>query len=302
MYKGVVSTCKRIHVIALCWLIFLFFSHTSSFSKTAWPDIPSASKPMDQPKMTNGHYGIELDNIILPETIAIPAGSFNMGQPDINLGCYHCAQDEQPVHMVEISAFEMGRFEVTNIQYLPFSIATGRENAEWRQFFTAGKEDHPVVNVSWTDAQAYCAWLQAYTDQPYRLPTEAEWEYAARANTSRRYIFSNELNKREANFNKDRKGPVKVGSFPANRFGLHEVLGNVWEWCADWYQDGYYKQSPQKDPPGPSQGQYRVLRGGSWLSNHNESRIANRTWYNPGYILDGRGFRIALTRKEEKNK
>jgi formylglycine-generating enzyme required for sulfatase activity len=255
-----------------------------------------ASAPDDKPRMVDKLYGIKVGDIIIPETVALPHGTFTMGQPNANFACHGCSQDEQPPHSIAISAFEMGRFEVTNAQYQPFAFATGRENAEWRQNDTAGRENYPVYNVSWSDAQAYCAWLQAITGREYRLPTEAEWEYAARAHTSGIYIESDALSPGQAQFN-DGKSAVKVGKFKPNKFGLYDVIGNVWEWCADWYDKDYYKVSPATDPQGPSQGQYRVLRGGGWNSSFDECRVTNRTLFNPGYIVEGRGIRVAATIK-----
>jgi formylglycine-generating enzyme required for sulfatase activity len=252
------------------------------------------TQPKDSPKLSEKLYGIKFMDILVPETVLIPTGSFNMGQKDPNIGCYKCSVDEQPVHRIELTAFEIGRFEVTNAQYLPFAVATGRENAEWRQFFKRGRENYPVVNVSWTDAQSYCAWLQSITGKEYRLPTEAEWEYSSRAETANLYIFGNELSNKEANFrNKD--GAVQVGKYKPNRFGLYDTLGNVWEWCSDWYSEDYYSKSPEKNPQGPSSGQFKVLRGGSWLTNLYETRVANRACHNTGFILDGRGFRVAAS-------
>ncbi|MEW6733628.1 MAG: formylglycine-generating enzyme family protein [Acidobacteriota bacterium] len=288
-------------VTLFCLLTFsqqLNFTSTISHADQI-PDLPAASAPMDKPLKVGQFYGIKVADTLIPEMVSIPTGTFNMGQANANLGCHECSQDEQPVHRVEITAFEIGRFEVTNAQYEPFANATGRQNAEWRQYYKKERGNHPVVNVTWNDAQAYCAWLQALTGQEYRLPTEAEWEYAARAWTNNRYIFSNELSSSEANFD-NKKGAVEVGRYRPNRFGLYDMLGNVWEWCADWYDEKYYGNTIAQNPPGPNQGQYRVLRGCSWLSTSDQCRIANRAWYNPGYILDGRGFRIALRRRVEK--
>jgi formylglycine-generating enzyme required for sulfatase activity len=257
--------------------------------------LPAPSAPDAPPQiLPDGIYGLPYGDILLPEMVRIPEGDFNMGQANPHLDCYDCDKDEQPVHKVMLSGFEIGRFEVTNAQYKTFAEATGRSSAEWRQYYKPGKENFPVLNVSWADAQAYCAWLQAETGRSYRLPTEAEWEYAARAGTQNAFIHGNKLSHREAHFdNKD--GPGRIGRFKPNRFGLYDTLGNVWEWCADWYGEDYYQKSPDKNPQGPTTGQYRVLRGGSWLSTKQLCRVANRSWYNPGYILDGRGFRIVAT-------
>lgn len=242
--------------------------------------------------------GILVGNLLIPETVLVPAGSFHMGQPNPNIECHGCSRDEQPVHTVDISEFEMGRTEVTNAQYKLFADETGRATAEWRQYFTTGRDNHPVINVSWSDAQAYCAWLQAATGKEYRLPTEAEWEYAARANSNKLYTGKDSLYPSDANFHSrtaDHVGTTKVGKFKPNSFGLYDMLGNAWEWCSDWYLEDYYKDSPIKDPQGPTSGNFHILRGGSWLSNKDLCRVANRSWHNTGFIMDGRGFRVAVS-------
>ena len=262
------------------------------------------SAPEDPPHKEKSLYGIMFKNTLIPETVLLPSGSFNMGQSNVNLGCRTCSKDEQPIHKVEISTFEIGRFEVTNSQYLPFALETGRDMAAWRQFFTRGHDNFPVISISWSDAQAYCAWLQALTGRAYRLPTEAEWEYAARANSINLYILRNDLSGSEANFGagiNERNSSVQVGRYKPNRFGLYDMLGNAWEWCSDWYNENYYSESPTKDPQGPSDGQYRVLRGGGWQANSDQCRVAKRFWYNTGYALEGRGLRVAVTLAQPKS-
>jgi formylglycine-generating enzyme required for sulfatase activity len=258
----------------------------------------AASKATDKPCQVGKLFGISYKDILVPETVAISRGFFRRGQPNPNLGCHSCSKDEQPVQEIEIAAFELGRFEVTNAQYEIFAKASGKENAEWRQNYTKDKENYPVSNVPWSDAQAYCAWLQANTGREYRLPTEAEWEYAARAASANNYPNGIELKQDEANFSNNHKGPVAVDKYKPNRFGLYNMLGNVWEWCSDWYSETYYGESPSQNPQGPSEGQYRVLRGGNWESNADQCRVSKRFWHNPGYILNGRGFRIAISGKK----
>ena len=257
----------------------------------------TASKSAEKPLKAGEFFGIEFNGILVPETVALTRGVFRRGFHNPNLGCHECSRDEQPVKEIEVSAFELGRFEVTNAQYAFFAKASGRETADWKKFYTKNKENYPVANVSWTDAQAYCAWLQAITGREYRLPTEAEWEYAARAASTTIYPNGNELLSNEANFN-NQSGPVKVDKYKPNRFGLYNMIGNVWEWCSDWYEDSYYNESPTLNPQGPNTGQYRVLRGGSWTSTTDLCRVSNRFWHNPGFILDGRGFRVAVSSKK----
>lgn len=289
-------------------LILVFVTYTSTYSgvslhaQTENSIMPSA--PEDKPHKEKSLYGIMFKEILVPETVLLPSGNFIMGQPNANLGCHGCSKDEQPAHKLEISTFEIGRFEVTNAQYLPFALETGRDMAAWRQFFSRGHDNYPVINISWSDAQAYCAWLQALTGRAYRLPTEAEWEYAARANSLNLYITRNELSNMEANFGggtNDHNDSVQVGKYKPNRFGLYDMLGNAWEWCSDWYSETYYSESPAKDPQGPSEGQYRVLRGGGWQATSDQCRVAKRFWFNPGYALEGRGLRVAVTLAQPKS-
>jgi len=281
-------------------LIIIVFSAISAKTDDDPEIILAASKPEDKPRQSDKLFGIKYKDILVPETVFIKAGNFNRGQPNPNLGCRDCARSEQPVVKIHISSFEIGRFEVTNAQYELFAKATNRETAEWRQYYKEKRENHPVVNVSWQDAQAYCAWLQANTGREYRLPTEAEWEYAARGGHTGNYPTGNELDHKDANFGGG-QSTVEVNKFKPNRFGLYNVIGNVWEWCSDWYSETYYSESPTQDPQGPSQGQYRVIRGGGWEAKEDHCRLAKRFWHNPGFLLNGRGFRVAATIKPTKS-
>jgi len=163
----------------------------------------------------------------------------------------------------------------------------------------------PVEQVLWEDATEFCHKLSAKEDKKYRLPKEAEWEYACRAGTTTPFHFGSVLNGRQANcdgsypYGTDEKGPslprtTAVGSYRPNAFGLYDMHGNVWEWCADWCDDEYYANSPRDDPTGPATGSCRVSRGGRWGHNAGACRSA----YRGGYLLGDRypdlGFRVAL--------
>ncbi len=267
--------------------------------------------------------------------------------PELNVERFGKLQDEGPVHQVRISKpFWMGVHEVTVGQfrrfveasgYVPESIADGsgaygynaqydpatspRKDAfegrlprySWREPGFPQGEDHPVVNVTWADAQAMAAWLSRTEGRRYRLPTEAEWEYAARAGTRSRYHSGD----RPANLLKvanvfdadtaalwpqwqDKALPghdshvftAPVGQFTPNAWGLHDMHGNAWEWVADWYGEDYYAHSPRIDPQGPPEGEVRVRRGGSWHSWAFYARSSFRNWNKPDtrYVL--LGFRL----------
>jgi formylglycine-generating enzyme required for sulfatase activity len=174
-----------------------------------------------------------------------------------------------------------------------------------------GGPNHPVERVSWNDAAEFCNKLSELPEEKkagrvYRLPTEAEWEYACRAGTKSTFCFGNSISSRQANFDGNfayggaDKGEflqktTPVGSYKPNEFGLFDMHGNVWQWCADWYREEYYKSSPKKNPEGPSSGDYRVMRGGSWLSDGWWLRSANRGKSLPGGREDGVGFRVAVS-------
>ena len=213
----------------------------------------------------------------------IPPGSFQMG---CSPGDTECQDDEKPPHQVTITkGFWLGQTEVTVGAYKRFAIAVGKAmpptpafNPAWRN------EQMPMVNVSWDNARAYCVWARG------RLPTEAEWEYAARAGgTEVRYGSLDEVAWYNANSGR-RAHPV--GEKRANKFGLCDMLGNVWEWVNDWYDENYYKNSLPQDPPGPATGHDRVLRGGSWLNDPRSVRLTNRYGNVPISVgNDNYGFR-----------
>lgn len=218
------------------------------------------------------------------EYVWIPPGTFQMGAlPDDDLA----RNNEKPRHEVEITAgLWMSRTAVTVGSYKVFTEATGREMPEAPEFNARwNKQNHPVVNVSWENATAYCEWAGG------RLPSEAEWEYAARGGKSGLlYPHGNELTKRDAQYDSS-DGTAEVGRYAPNGYGLYDMAGNVWEWCSDWYGEEYYKSSPRQDPQGPSNGDYRVLRGGSWYYYPWYLRVSGRSWVPPDFRSSGFGFR-----------
>jgi formylglycine-generating enzyme required for sulfatase activity len=166
-----------------------------------------------------------------------------------------------------------------------------------------GDPSLPVEQVSWNESQEFCRKLAAKTGKQVRLPTEAEWEYACRAGTTTPFHYGSSLSSAQANFNGNspyhgaargayRNKTTPAGSFQPNAFGLHDMHGNVWEWCQDWSGPEYYGQSPANDPPGPTSGKTRVVRGGSWFTCADYCRSANRASDLPDYQVNDIGFRI----------
>ncbi len=263
----------------------------------------------------------EITNAIGMRLVLIPAGKFRMGSPDSEKDR---SADEGPVHEVQITRpFYLSVTPVTQEQY---EKVMGR-NPSWFSAKGGGKDSvikkgwfnsesldtscFPVESVSWNEAVEFSKRLAAMSEEikngrTYRLPTEAEWEYACRGGVISYQIFNpfgNSLSSTQANF--DGTSPYggaatgvhlrrtcKVGSYPANGFGLHDMHGNVWEWCADWYDADYYAKSPLQDPQGPASGaSARVLRGGGWFSFGRSCRSADRDWRVPDERNRFIGFR-----------
>ena len=273
---------------------------------------------------------------------SLPGGEFQMGTDAPG----YPADGEGPAHRVRLSPFDIDPHAVTNARFATFVDETGYvSDAErygwsfvfggllpddfpetaavahapwWRQVYGAdwrhpegphsfltGREDHPVVHVSWNDALAFCGWSGT------RLPTEAEWEFAARGGlTGQRFPWGADLepggehrmNVFQGTFQgvdtraDGHRGTAPVGAFPANGYGLHNVTGNVWEWCADWFDPGYYRNSPTENPQGPAAGTHRVMRGGSYLCHHsycNRYRVDARSASEPDSSAGNVGFRVA---------
>jgi len=194
----------------------------------------------------------------------------------------------EPVSEVEVSDFTMGRYVVTFEQYDHFAKATEKKlpgACGW------GRGSRPIMKVSWHDAVAYAQWLSDATGENFRLPTEAEWEYACRAGTKTDYSFGENITKAQVNFNRIKNKTMPVGSYQPNSFGLYEMHGNVWEWSADWY--GKYPSGKVRDPKGPDTGEMRVLRGGSWFVNAWYTRSGSRACDTPEERDHSRGFRLA---------
>ncbi len=227
----------------------------------------------------------------------VPAGSFEMGRshslPDDGLQWVpHTLRDDRPVHSVWLRDFEIDVHEVTNRQYAEYLAAMGgsvRTPHHWRGTDGPdGRIDEPVANVTWDEARDYCAW------RGMRLPTEAEWEKACRGGLpARKYPWGDEeLDDTRARYDSVR-GPVKVCSFEANGYGLCDMAGNAWEWTSDIYGKEYYAESPGRNPTGPGQGRYKVLRGGSWSDVPKFLTCAIRSFARPEERSPNIGFRCA---------
>lgn len=220
--------------------------------------------------------------------VLIPAGEFTMG---INQG----EPSERPAHRVFLDDFYIDKYEVTTSLYARFLEATKRSPPEyWDKMNKTSDADRPVIGVSWHDATAYCQWAGK------RLPTEAEWEKAARGGDERVFPWGNGApTRRHANFGtRTWNGyPIlsPVGELEAgvSVYGVHDMAGNVWEWVADWYDPKFYKNSPSKNPLGPTSGKDRVLRGGSWSSGGGGVRSTFRHAFAPSFGLATFGFRCA---------
>jgi formylglycine-generating enzyme required for sulfatase activity len=266
----------------------------------------------------------------------IPAGEFMMGSPDTDKTAYG---DEQPQHRVRITRpFYLGITEVTRGEFRRFVDDSGyRTEAEkdprlggwgwdaetksfdqssaytWRNPGFEQTDEHPVVNVSWNDAEAFCRWLSRKEGRTYRLPTEAEWEYACRAGTNTRYQCGDDPeglvdvgNLADGTARASVRGwttirakdgvvfTAPVGRYKPNEWGLCDMHGNVWEWCSDWYAGDYYERSPADDPPGPAgtKGSDRICRGGAYCYGPRTARSAHRYKLPPYNRLYALGFRL----------
>jgi len=224
--------------------------------------------------------------------VYVKGGWFEMGADDGYTINANPNSHEGPIHKVYLNDFYIRNYEVTFAEYDKFCEATGRRKPEDKSW---GRGNRPVINVSWHDATAYCEWLSIQTGKSYRLPTEAEWEYAARGgNKSRGFEYSGSNNINEvawySNNSNDKTHPV--GTKQQNELGIYDMSGNVNEWCNDWYSDDYYSRSPDRNPTGPLKGNSnynRIIRGGSWLENEIECRVTWREFCSRQY--ENTGFR-----------
>jgi formylglycine-generating enzyme required for sulfatase activity len=260
-----------------------------------------------------------ITNSIGMKLTLIPEGKFLMGSP----AAEEERDPEELQHEVAITRpFYMGVYEVTQGQYGVLMDKKDKKTLANPSFFKAGP-DHPVEQVRWIQAVEFCKRLSELPEEKkagrvYRLPTEAEWEYACRAGTTTVFHFGKALSSKQANFNgifpyggaakgTNLQKPEKVGSYPPNAWGLYDMHGNVSEWCADWYDPDYYKNSPKENPTGPPKGvlstgfaddYFRVVRGGCWLDEARACRAAYRFRLQPSEPYRLVGFRVVCDKKD----
>jgi formylglycine-generating enzyme required for sulfatase activity len=222
----------------------------------------------------------------------VQTGTFLMGSdPAVDP---EAGRAEQPQHQVRLSEYYIGKYPITNAQYAAFAFATHRPYGA----APAGRENFPVVNVAWDDAAALCQWLSRVTSRSFRLPTEAEWEKAARGVEGWRYTWGNEPDPARLNADSRYGASTPVGRFSPlgdSPYGVADLLGNVWEWCNDWFDARLYARRAKhlvNDPPGPNTGQGYVVRGGAFDSPPRHTRCAHRNWYYPDAAKPDLGFRI----------
>ena len=222
--------------------------------------------------------------------ILIAGGEFLMGS-DVG------AANERPVHRVSVDAFAIGRFALTNRLYGNFVEDTGHEKPPGWRDPGFNQQTQPVTGISWFDAADYCNWLSQKTGQLYRLPTEAEWEWAARGGLERKlYTWGDEPPQLQPGYSELwSAGPEPVDKRPANGFGVCGISENVHEWCSDWYDPDYYSISPRHNPQGPANGSRRSSRGGSWRHQIKITRVAARSSIPPEFKYADYGFRCAMT-------
>ncbi|MBQ3690483.1 MAG: formylglycine-generating enzyme family protein [Bacteroidales bacterium] len=232
-----------------------------------------------------------------PAMIDVKGGTFKMGNKD-------GYEDEQPVHNVTLSDFSIGKYEVTVAQYKQFCNETNRRMpadppAAWYEEHDKAvkwqwNDNHPIVNVTYFDAIAYCDWLSQKYGGKYSLPTEAQWEYAAKGGkNSKNYAYAGSDDIDEVAWYDEttgEKGIHPVGKLKPNELGIYDMSGNAWEWCLDYY--GKYTSASVKDPAGPTKGTYRVIRGGSWYYVEDMAKVTSRDGPQPRFTNYNYGFRV----------
>jgi formylglycine-generating enzyme required for sulfatase activity/predicted Ser/Thr protein kinase len=258
--------------------------------ETEAPDIPSIDNSVDENETPseNATGANAVLSALRANMVFVQGGSFTMGCTSEQ--GRDCDDDEKPAHQVTVSSFWIGKYEVTQKEW---EAVMGSNPSRFQNC-----PDCPVENVTWNDVQDFIRKLNYLTGGNYRMPTEAEWEFAARGgirSSGTKYSGSDVINSNRAVWYDGNSGSRthRVGQKQANELGLYDMSGNVWEWCSDWYGEDLYINSPGTNPRGPSAGDYRVLRGGSWSSNALLCRVSYRNNDHPGtHSNNTRGFRL----------
>jgi len=225
---------------------------------------------------------------IQPALVEIPEGWFLMGS-DSGQDC------ERPIHRLWIDSFRIAATQVTNAEYNRFLQSTASVPPPFWNDPDFNHPQQPVVAVSWYEAVRYCKWLGAQTGRHYRLPTEAEWERAARAGAEqKKFPWGNEPPQSLPDYaTRWHTGPQPIGRYAPNAFGIFNLCDNVHEWCSDWYDANYYEVSPERNPGGPESGQRKASRGGSWRHHIKVARCSARSSIPPDFQYADYGFRMA---------
>jgi formylglycine-generating enzyme required for sulfatase activity len=220
------------------------------------------------------------------EMVFVQGGTFRMGCTEEQSDCQ---DNEKPVHNVTLSDFYIMKYEITQEQWVQ---VMGKNPSNFKG------DNLPIENVSWNDIRDFISELNIMTGKKYRLPTEAEWEYAARGgNKSKGYKYSGSSALDKVAWHKDNSGgkTQPIGAKQPNELGIHDMTGNVWEWVSDWYGANYYSSSSGSNPTGPVSGSYRVGRGGGWNPDARDCRVSIRNYADPGYRNYDLGFRLAVS-------
>ncbi len=237
-----------------------------------------------------------------PEMVFVKGGTFKMGNPNGDI-------DEKPQHNVKLNDFYISKYEITVKQYREYCNATGKKfpvkpNETWyieheRAARWTWSDSNPMCKINWYQANEYCQWLAKKTGKKYSLPTEAQWEYAARGgNKSQNFTYSGSNNINDVAWHDEttyERGPMPVGKLKPNELGIYDMSGNVWEWCLDFY--GAYSKKQKTDPQGPKQGQFKVIRGGSWYYAEQMTKLTTRDGPYPDFSNYNYGFRVVINTK-----